>query len=173
MIIAAVIAAPVLGGPWPGFGSGFGAGHWVPIHSAVPVGYWEISRVVFKVNGVRLATWLPLLFGYALALGWRLIGQPLAGVAPGAKAFGLIVALQPVIRLAHFFKGTRACSSWLVRLFFLPLCLLILVAAAVIEAFIPDPITTAVVVVTSVVCWALYGILYTRGHADLVRSEAL
>jgi hypothetical protein len=171
MIIAAVIAAPVLGGPWPGFGVRFCAGQWVPIHSVVPVSYWGISRVVFKVNGVRLTTWLPLLFGYALALGWRLIGQPLAGVALGAKAFGLIVALQPAILLAHFFKGTRACSSWLVAIC-IALCQLILIAA-VVWHFIPDPLTTAVVAVTSAVCWALYGILYTRGHADLVRSQAL
>ena len=147
IIIAAVIAAPLLGGSWPGFGSRFCAGHWVPIYSAVPVGYWEISRVVFKVNGVRLATWLPLLFAYALALGWRLIGQPLAGFALGTKAFGLIVALQPAILLAHFFKGTRACRSYLEALC-LSLCLLILIAA-VNWHFIPDPITTAVVAVTS------------------------
>ena len=180
MIIAALIAAPVLGGPWPGFGSRFCAGHWVPIHSAVPVGYWEISRVVFKVNGVRLATWLPLLFGYVLALGWRLTGKPLAGVAMGAKAFGLIVAFQPAILLAHFSIGTSGAKG-LKRVLFLllaALCVLILIItviaiSAIIANFIPGPITTVAVAVTSVVCWALYGIFYTRGHVDVVRSQAL
>ena len=118
MIVTAMIAAPLLGGVWPGFWPGFGhqfAGRWAPVYSAVPLGYREISRVMFKVNGVRCVLWLPLLIAYAPALAWRLNAEPAQGIVLALRAFCLVVVLQPVIVVGHFSQGTNAI--WLRRLF--------------------------------------------------------
>jgi hypothetical protein len=178
VIIASLIAAPVLGGARPGFGSRFCAGYWIPIHSTFPLGYREISRVVLKTNALRLAAWLPLLVGYAIALGWRLTNDACAGVVLATKVFALVVALQPAILLVRFSKGTRDKNVGLKRILFLLLlavCVTILLAA-IVANFVPGQLTTvlglASVTLISVFCWIAYGIFYTRGRVDLVRTRA-
>ncbi|PYV22186.1 MAG: hypothetical protein DMG24_17555 [Acidobacteria bacterium] len=177
MIVAALIAAPLLGGTWPGFDHRFCAGRWAPLYSTVPLGYREISRVIFKVNGMRCAVWLPLLIAYAPILAWRLNAEPTQGIVFALKAFCLVVALQPVMVLGHVSKGTNDSEGiTLGRLFLLSMLglgVFILLAAGVMT-FMPDPLITvvglAIAAFSALGFWLLYGFFYNR-RLDLLRTQ--
>jgi hypothetical protein len=178
MIVTAMIAAPLLGGYWPGFWPGSGhqvAGRWAPVYSAVPLGYREISRVMFKVNGVRCVLWLPLLVAYATALAWRLNADPTEGIVLALKAFCLVVVLQPMLVVGHFSQGTN--GIWLRRLFFI-ICvggiLVIPLLYSGVMTFIQIPVITgvglAIASFSGLSFWLLYGFFYNRGGLDLLRT---
>jgi len=178
IILASMIAAPLLGGPWPGFDCRFCAGRWAPLYSAVPLGYREISRVMFKVNGVRCLLWLPLLIANASVLAWRLNAAPAEGIVFAAKAFCLVVALQPVMVLGHFSKGANDSQGITVKRLFLLSVLgvgVIPLLGGSAMIFIETPVTSAVglaiAALSALGVWLLYGFFYNRGGPDLLRTR--
>jgi hypothetical protein len=97
MVGAGLWAAPLFGGIWPGFRGVPIFGGVIPTYAVFPVGYREISRVMFKANIVRVLAWAPLVVAYATALATRLGNNPRYGIVVGVEVVVLVLTMQPVM----------------------------------------------------------------------------
>lgn len=107
MVGAGLWAAPLFGGIWPGFRGVPIFGGVIPTYAVFPVGYREISRVMFKANIVRVLAWAPLVVAYATALATRLGNNPRYGIVVGVEVVVLVLTMQPVMVIGHFSSGTN------------------------------------------------------------------
>ena len=176
MVAGGLWGAPLFGGIWPGFNGAPTFGGVIPTYAVFPVGYGDISRVMFKANTIRILVWAPLLTGYATVLATRLGNGPRYGFVEGILGVALALVLQPLMITAHFSAGTndtRQTNLDTLAFFGLAIFLLIPTIAGVIGLFVADSILIKSVAVTSVlVCtmlaWAAYMRLFNRGRIDLL-----
>jgi hypothetical protein len=59
-IMACAIGIPFLGGSWRAFLSMNIYNNLCPIHALLPVSYWELSRLIWKINIIRTVSWIPV-----------------------------------------------------------------------------------------------------------------
>ncbi len=176
MIAAGLMAAPVFGGSWPGFGGPFASGLVLPVYATVPIGYGEISRVMLKTSLVRALTWAPLAILYAAALSHRLGYSFEYGSAMALDIVLVLIAVQPVMVAGHFSSGTndsRQLNWHTVSFFCFALFLLVILVVATIMTFVVPTlavraISLAVIFAASLAGLAAYKLLFERGRIDVL-----
>ena len=179
MVAGGLWGAPLFGGIWPGFTGAATFGGVIPTYAVFPVGYVEISRVMFKANIVRILVWAPLLIAYATVLATRLGNGPRYGLVEGILGVALALALQPLMITAHFSAGTndtRQINLHTLAFSGLAMVLLIPTIASVVGLFVADSLLIKSVAVTSVfgctmLAWAAYMRLFNRGRIDLLSAS--
>jgi len=164
-VVAMFHAGPVLGGYWPLL-------RW---HGWVPVGYWEMLRVLVKTNTVRVAAWLPLLAASGAAISTRLNSGPIIGMVIGCKVALLCWWSQPVVFAIQVSSETSDTSQvrpiGVLAGFVFFVLLLVLLGAAVMT-FAPGPVFLVGAVAGAAAAWAmaaLYGCGYNRVAFDARR----
>ena len=176
MLIAALIAAPVLGGSWPGFKGSMAYDLAPPSYACFPISYGEISRVMLKTNLIRALTWAPLALVYAAALAHRSGYSLEYGSGVGLEIVLILMAVQPAIVAGHFSSGTndtKQINVQVISFFGFGLILLIIMVTAVSMMFIVptllvQAVAIAVVFAMSLMGWAVYKVLFERGRIDLL-----
>lgn len=139
MVASGLWGAPLFGGMWAGFHGAATFGGVIPTYALFPLGYVQISRVMFKANIVRILVWGPLLVAYAMALATRLGSGPRYGLLLGIEGLVLTLVLQPLMITAHFSAGTndtRQTNRYTLAFFSLALLLLIPMIASVVGLFV-------------------------------------
>jgi hypothetical protein len=178
LFIALNVAVPVLGSGFAAFSSVFHSGAHTPLYAGLPIGYSELSRLLLKVNLLRIAAFTPV----ALAAGWMSTWIFRPAVANGVElAFRLLVVLlcwQPTLAALRFSAGTNDTRRgfWrtlkLVALF-IPLGLLIFGLGAAC-LFVPTlgwaALSALGTAVASLGVFVLYGWLYNRNVFDLMHG---
>ena len=175
-LVAVLSGAGLLIGSWPGFLAGWSSGLLLPVFAPLPVGYWEVSRMMMKVSLVRVAAWLPILL-----LGSTLFWLQVSLSLPDALLVSLftgwaLVSVQPVLVAGRFSASTNDSRSGLLMqaavatLFVGAMCSMIgagiaciVVRGAVVLLFVP------LVPLPALLCWLGYGALYNRGRIDLIK----
>jgi hypothetical protein len=174
--IAAMYAAPLIGGGWVGFAPVLVSLQQSSLAAFYPVTYWQVSRVVLKVNLVRLLAYSLLLFPVALAIS-RQVGLDLeTGAGIGVRILFWLALLQFLGVLLLHSQGTddtRTLSFRKLPLLFLALLSVLLLLAGGFLSFIPDVPNRALVgaligAPVLPLTWWLYGLFYSRGRVDLM-----
>jgi hypothetical protein len=176
MVAGGLWGAPLFGGIWPGFNGAPTFGGVIPTYAVFPIGYGEISRVMFKANTIRILVWAPLLIAYATVLAKRLGNGPHYGLVDGILGVALALVLQPLMITAHFSAGTndtRQINLHTLAFFGLAIFLLIPTIASVVGLFVADSVliksVAAVgVLVCTLLAWIAYMRLFNRGRIDLL-----
>lgn len=179
--IAGFMAAPVLGGNWPGFSPVRISMKQSFVAAFYPVSYWQVSRIILKVNFVRLLAYFVLLFPTVLVLCWR-AGETLSqGVSTAIGVWGWLAALQFAAIVVLHSRGTNDTRtfSFGTMAFFLcaiPVIVLLLIGAFVL--FLPEApyggvVSALMVAPLLVLAWWLYGLLYNHGRIDFTRDPDL
>lgn len=176
MVAGGLWGAPLFGGIWPGFNGAPTFGGVIPTYAVFPVGYGEISRVMFKANTIRILVWAPLLIAYATVLATRLGNGSSYGLVLGIDGTVLALALQPVMITAHFSSGTndtRQVNHHTAAFFAFAIFLLIPTIAGTVVLFVADSLLIRSGAVTGVLgctmlAWVAYMRLFNRGRIDLL-----
>jgi len=175
-LITALAGLPLGGGRWIAFGGRWSSGVLLPLYSAFPVGYAEVSRMILKVNFIRIAAWSPMLVVAGWLLGLR-IGLPTEQAVPlGFKCLIILMAGQPLLVAGRFSSCTNDTRSHLLESAavvsgFL-LCVIGFFVPAIMLFFVPvaaSLVCAAVFSAFSAGCWLGYGFLYNRGRVDLTK----
>lgn len=94
-------------GRWRGFAAITGAGLQSPMYAVYPIGFWEMMRVILKINLLKFALGAPVVFAVLLILDRtpQFAHGHLIGYGLKLIAFGLMV--QPMIAFMPISPGTN------------------------------------------------------------------
>src|SRR6202012_991550 len=94
IFVSAMFSAPVLGGSWPGFSSIYLGMKISFVAALYPVDYWGVSKIILKINTIRLLAWsttfLPLMALLGVRMGFTLQQAEFLGI----KLLLLVLVLQ-------------------------------------------------------------------------------
>jgi len=99
--LGALFALPVLGGHWNGLSFVRRDMMQESVIASFPVGYWELTRMIFKVSLVRLAFWLPL------GVSWMALVVHNEDIPTVETTKVAAIALYCVVIAQFFFVGAR------------------------------------------------------------------
>ncbi|HET9805048.1 MAG TPA: hypothetical protein VFP96_17545 [Candidatus Acidoferrum sp.] len=182
--IATSFAVPLLGGSWLGL-------QLVPMFGTVrlacaglPVSYAMASRIIAKINAIRLLSWLPVFLVYGAAAAWR-VEMPLQfGLATALRIVFALLSFQPILILGKHSHGTNDSRQLnlhsvvflLAALFIGSIYLGCAIAFLVVpySAEEPHPVLITVLagamVLSSFLLWRGYGHFYDHGRLDTIRT---
>jgi hypothetical protein len=172
---------PVFGGDWSGFETVANQGLETPALAELPVGFWEMFRVAWKANVLRLMMASPLVLLFGAGIGWTWMdGRILVGLIFAAKIVWLSVAIQPVVISGLLCKGT--CYSrkhrWFqgVYLFGIACALAIMIGIAL-GMFLADGVVgvatcSAIAMLLPWICTLPPAWAWSRGVFDMIRPES-
>ena len=175
---SAMFCAPVLGGKWLGFYPirlGMKASF---VAALYPVDYWNVSKVILKVNITRLLAWsimaLPIVTLLAIRFGLTLQQAEFFGI----RMLLLILMIQFPIIVGLHSSGTNDTRTFTLRAATLTIGAAIYVIGilVVFAAFCaPDAprawaMAATGLVPCSILVWWLYGFFYSRGRVDLIHD---
>ncbi|HWG49374.1 MAG TPA: hypothetical protein VN669_06760 [Candidatus Acidoferrales bacterium] len=177
-MIAALLAAPVLGGEWPGLSRTMISMKQSCVVAFYPVTYWQASRVMLKINIVRLLAYVVLLFPTILALSWRYAAAWRHGISMATGIWVWLVVLQlgaVAVQHSQGTNDTRTHNGATIMFFLFVVLLIIVVLVGIFVLFIPDApvggVVSAVIAAPFLLfAWWMYGLLYNRGRIDLMRE---
>jgi hypothetical protein len=173
--VAAMFAAPLFGGQWAGFGFWGGS---VTACSLVPVGFWEVCRVMMKINFARCLLWLPLLAVSCEAFVWKNGMNPASGLNMALRLCLIVALLQPlyVIYKCSQCSNDTTMAKW--RMLGVGAWALLAAAGAVVlmigtlnaeAGSLPTTLfSLAVAVVGSMGALCVYGNSFNRNRFDLM-----
>lgn len=148
----------------------------VPIYAAYPVGFREMSRMLFKCAAVQLPMLLPFLAACGALLGYISGGSIITGAIVGAKAAVLILAGRFIVIALAFSSGTNDSTKLRPRTAALFLAFIVFglgfLGLGLVGLFVPDRLA-------SWACWLLalgdayllfriYGWFYHANRFDLM-----
>ena len=173
--IGCCLGVPLLGGRWPGFHAAMAGERVMPVYACFPVGYWELSRLMFKVNAVRFAAWLPLIVVAGAAFGFPAWNN---GVAVALALAMIVMVLQPFMIAGHFayvsdFTKTVNWQKLLVLGTAMVQVLGAIVGGGILfvaPGFLSRLIALALLAALSLFFWVIYGLLQERGRVDLLAA---
>lgn len=182
-LIGTGFAVPLLGGAWLGL-------QLVPMFGTVrlacaglPVSYAMASRVIAKINSIRLLSWLPVFLVYGVAAAWR-VEMPLQfGLATALRIVFALLSFQPILILGKHSHGTNDSRQlnlhsivFLLAALFLGSVYLgcgVAFLAVPYSAEEPHPILLTILasamVLASCLLWRGYGLFYDHGRLDTIR----
>jgi len=175
-LIAALVGLPLAGGHWPAFDARWSSGTLLPQFSSVPVGYAEVSRMIWKANLMRTACWAPfvLVGGWLLAI--HLQAPPLDAALAGVRFLAVFVAAQPLLVTGRFSSATNDSrthfleSGAVIALFCL--CGIAYLTLAIFALFVPLGLACILIAscyLATFACWFGYGLLFNRARIDLIK----
>jgi len=177
-VIAALLAAPVLGGEWPGLSRIMISMKQSCVIAFYPVTYWQASRVMLKINLVRLLAYVVLLFPTVLALFWRSGAGWRQGVSMAGGIWMWLVVLQlgaVAVQHSQGTNDTRTYTGATITFFLFVVLLIVALLAGIFVLFIPDAsvggVLSAIIAAPFLLlAWWTYGLVYNRGRIDLMRE---
>jgi hypothetical protein len=179
-IALALFALPVFGGVWCGFNTAPSLYFEVGQHSYLPIGFWESTRVMLKVNLLRMAAGAPLLL-LGLRYGYEIdyVTWPMAGGLLW-RVLTVLVVLQPFWIAVNFSKTTNDSSArwWFSGLLIAAVVasLFVIVIGAVMMFSVWDEAWVLFVPVLLLLyaagLFAGYGLAYRLGVFDLMKRPA-
>lgn len=164
---------PLFGGDWRGMRQAPAGGVFLPGFALYPIRFNAIARIFLKVNLIRMCAAVPFLVSFAALAAWSLGHGPALGASIGAKAIGVLFALQPLLVLLPISSTTNDTSRmrWIWALVFLP-GLIGLVAGAVGVFFSSSggglAGSFASLLLISTLLFFVYRWAYRRGRFDLL-----
>jgi len=174
--ILATASLPLFGGEWRGLRQTPSGGVFLPGFSVFPIGFSEISKILLKVNLLRVVAASPLLLSFAAGAAYRLGFSALSGVVICLQVLLVIVLLQPVFILLPISKSTNGSSRmrWIWIALFIPMLLLLLgFIAGVFFASSTWTKSICYVLILLISCFffALYRWSYRTGKFDLLSER--
>lgn len=177
-IIAALFAAPVLGGEWPGLSRIIVSMKQSCVVAFYPVTYWQASRVMLKINIVRLLAYVVFLFPTILALSWRYAAGWRHGISMATGIWVWLAVLQfgaVAVQHSQGTNDTRTHNGATIIFFLFVVLLIIVVLVGILVLFIPDApvggvLSALIAAPFLVIAWWAYGLVYNRGRIDLMRE---
>lgn len=176
-VLLAVSALLMMRGRWFGLAVVSIGNGYLPHHALYPLGYGEISGILFRAAALRLAAWAPLLLGVLAAAAPDLGLTTAQGLEHGLRGLLLLAAVRPALVVLQVATGTSdgdgaGCAR---MLYLLPMALALLGAAAGgILSFHPEGTMAAAgiggVALFSTGAWAFYGRAFKRWRIDLLRA---
>ena len=175
LVPVAVLLLAAFAGQWRGFGQPGGGGLQSPYYALYPLGFWELMRLVLKINLLRFLLYLPLVAtGLILVVG-KMRSDWASTIALGSKVIFLGLIAQPILAIAQISPGTNDGKKPVVILAALAFFILQLASGMTfIAAESPVLLVTSAIVSAMVSCCALllYGRLYNKNRFDLLPSPA-
>lgn len=172
----AFFAVPLFGGNWPGLAGAAVFHARIGMQSLVPVGFWEVARLMLRTNALRILAAFPLLV-LASRHGFTADAVPW-GTAFDYSVRGTIalLALQPLWVVIGISRTTNDTSSrtWfkIVAILTVVLGVFFLMAAGGVlfgaSRFSTVALAAAALLVATHAALAFYGWSYRRGIFDLV-----
>lgn len=173
-------AFPAFGGDWDGFETVANHGLETPALAELPVGFWEMFRVAWKVNVLRLMLASPLVLLFGAGIGWTWMdGEVLAGLVKAAKIVWIAVAIQPLMISGLLCKGTNYSRkhAWFQGVYLLGIAFAVVTLLAfVIGMFLAREVAgaatcSALVMVVPWLCTIAPAWAWNRGVFDMIRPE--
>lgn len=176
--ISTMMAAPVLGGGWRGIEPVQWGPLSGPLHGNYPVGFWELSRVMLKVNVIRILFWAGVVLVIAALLGWKLLHAPGASAVLAGRGLFILLAIQPFFIGGRLIGNTSGESRITWRSFLVATALLafflVMVAGSVCllagRHLSIQGLGLVLVTVPSLLAWGLCGWVYTHARYDLLHQ---
>lgn len=177
-LLSLLFVLPLFGGDWPGFRGMLLFQQQVGMHSLLPIGFWEATRLILFTNLLRvLAAW-PLLL---IAVRYGVSAVPLdiaSSLDWSFRAILVIVAIQPIWIVGRFSSSSNDTSSrwWFTALLLGAIGLgLILLVTGGVALFAAGPIPAYTVglglIAFTHLALAGYAWFYHRGIFDLVTRD--
>lgn len=182
-VLVLAAGTPLLGGTWRGFEMLATGGMSAPLYAAYPLGYWDIARMMLKVNWLRCVLAAPLVVVVGMVAGWKLapeVAWPAALFSGGLvalKILGLVFALQPAAVVLRIAGGTNDTQRlpWRWSIGLIPILAALLAFGVFVflgEAWwVPWACLGGVAVTATFLLW-LYGVGWARGKFDLVQARS-
>lgn len=176
--IAGFYAAPVLGGKWLGFSPIIVSMKQSSVEAFYPVTYWQVSRLMFKINLLRLLAYSLLLFPLVIALFWKAGFSIEHGVFIATRILFWLAVLQFGAALGQHSRGTNDTKSFsfgTIAFFIFGLFCILFLMIGVFVSFVPEApygawVGGVIVTLFLALTWWSYGLLYNRGRIDLIRD---
>lgn len=178
--LSLALGTPLLGGSWTGFVLCPSIGPAPAGYALFPIGFGEMTKLMLRINSIRLILGFPIVFALAQTIGWKLgLSFPQVWLW-SLKALYLLWSLQPVW-IAGQFSATTSDSSK-----FKGGCLLLLTGGVAVLVFI-GAIAAFLVGATWLIVLAgtialpagtfgflgFYGLLFNRTSFDLLPKPRL
>jgi len=175
--LASALAAPVLGGQWAGFSQVIVSMNLSFVAAFYPVSYWQVSKMILKINLVRITAWFVLLAPAVMLLAWRLGSTPQDGFIIATEILIFATAFQFIAVAGKHSQGTndtKVVSLGSVLLCFSAVLGVFALVAGMFVFFIPGvphgPLVGGIsVLAICMLAWLSYGWIYHHGRIDLVR----
>jgi hypothetical protein len=170
----AIYVLMTFAGQWRGFMFPRGAGAQSPFYALYPLGFWDLMRVVLKVNLVRFLFCAPLVLGAV----WLVLGglqlAPVSAWWTAIKFLVLGLVAQPLLAIAQVSPGTNDGQKLRVVLpavvfFVVPVGSGILFAVAATSQVMA--MAGAIAASASVAALFLYGRFFNQNVFDLVPNK--
>jgi hypothetical protein len=174
--ILATASLPLFGGSWRGLRQTPSGGVYLPGFSVFPIGFNEISKILIKVNLLRIIAAAPLLLTFSIVAAYRLGYTPLAGLEVSFEIVLTIIALQPVVILLPLSKATNDTSKMRSLWLFLFLPMLMAMIALVMSLFFVQSVPSKlilyiVLLLIALLFFTLYRWSYRQGKFDLLSER--
>jgi len=183
-LAATLSAVPVFGGRWDGLQLTASSGTVGPAYAGLPISYSEITRVLFKINLVRYAVWIPVFLLYAAALGALTEHSWSLGLRMGLEILAILLSAQWIFIMGHHASGTNDTKrlTWhslvgivtvlLISMLYI-VCFCSFIFAMGLESSEPGVGIAAASLVGMIIFswldWFVYKLFYNRGRIDLMR----
>lgn len=182
-VLACMRAMPVSGGTWAGMQPTVMAGTAIPVFAFFPLSFSDITRVMWKVNLVRYAAWIPVMLACCAGLAARSAMPIASGVMIGIEVLIVLLSAQwilIVVQHADKAPDTIALTWQLVgATVAIPLLFTGYVGSTICLFYTtwwtekPWPAAIAASVVGMFFCsrmlWMVFRPVYNRGRIDLMR----
>jgi hypothetical protein len=180
-LVAFLSVSPIFGGAWALFQTHAAGLQQTSVHPHYPVGYFETSRVILKMNLARFLAAIPVVLlagGIAAASSGNAI---LDGGLFALKVILIAVALQLFLVAAKFSSGTNDTKAlslgtlWLIAVGLFSLSLLVVSLVAFLALSTEGRLDWAavalgVMAMVSFGFWRFYGRRFERGRIDTVTA---
>jgi hypothetical protein len=158
-------------GPWRGMFTTAGGGYQCPFYALYPASFWELAKLILKINLIRFLACLPFVL---MVAGFTLHGLENQGVSLLPTFLKIVLGglvIQPYMVIFAFSTGTNDTQrKWfcfaIVALLFLLVPILIFIVAMGSARWVL--IAGAVTILISFGMLVLYGRFFNRGALDLL-----
>ncbi len=170
----AVYLLAVFAGQWRGFAFPRGGGAQSPFYALYPLGFWELMRLILKVNFVRSVCCVPFVFGALLLVLGRLHLAPDSAAWAAIKLLIPALVAQPLLAIAQVSPGTNDGQK--PRVILAAIIFIVVFVASAIAFFIATTFQVmvaagAISAGASTAALLLYGRYFNNNRFDLVPTK--
>ncbi|HYV29131.1 MAG TPA: hypothetical protein VFA77_16475 [Candidatus Eisenbacteria bacterium] len=173
--VGAFFILPIFSVQWRGFTSPKGAGLQHPYYSVYPIAFWELARLVLKINLARFLFYGPILCLALILVPGSLRFYPEFALWAGLKFLALGLLLQPIWVIAQISPGTN--DGRRLRILFCAILVILLLGGGMITFAVASDLVILLVsgLITGGTSWLallFYGWLFNRNSFDLLPAPS-